>query len=232
MLGFFLQKMSKIKNNIKDIYNRLLKQSACNLDIKLLVVSKSQSVKNIEEAYDAGQRLFGENYLQEALEKIQQINKPKIEWHFIGPIQSNKCKLIAENFSWVQSVDRIKVASRINEYRESMPPINVCIQINISNELSKSGVQPHNLKAFINEMKSFRNLKLRGIMSIPSNTNSPDKLSEEFMELRKLYEEIKFSDPAIDTLSMGMSNDYLIAVKYGATLIRVGSGIFGSRELI
>ena len=232
MLGFFLQKMSKIKNNIKDIYNRLLKQSACNLDIKLLVVSKSQSVKNIEEAYDAGQRLFGENYLQEALEKIQQINKPKIEWHFIGPIQSNKCKLIAENFSWVQSVDRIKVASRINEYRESMPPINVCIQINISNELSKSGVQPHNLKAFINEMKSFRNLKLRGIMSIPSNTNSPDKLSEEFMELRKLYEEIKFSDPNIDTLSMGMSNDYLIAVKYGATLIRVGSGIFGSRELI
>ena len=232
MLGFFLQKMSKIKNNIKDIYNRLLKQSACNLDIKLLVVSKSQSVKNIEEAYDAGQRLFGENYLQEALEKIQQINKPKIEWHFIGPIQSNKCKLIAENFSWVQSIDRIKVASRINEYRESMPPINVCIQINISNELSKSGVQPHNLKAFINEMKSFRNLKLRGIMSIPSNTNSPDKLSEEFMELRKLYEEIKFSDPAIDTLSMGMSNDYLIAVKYGATLIRVGSAIFGSRELI
>jgi PLP dependent protein len=232
MLGFFLQKMSKIKNNIKDIYNRLLKESACNLDIKLLVVSKSQSVKNIEEAYDAGQRLFGENYLQEALEKIQQINKPKIEWHFIGPIQSNKCKLIAENFSWVQSIDRIKVASRINEYRESMPPINVCIQINISNELSKSGVQPHNLKAFINEMKSFRNLKLRGIMSIPSNTNSPDKLSEEFMELRKLYEEIKFSDPAIDTLSMGMSNDYLIAVKYGATLIRVGSGIFGSRELI
>ncbi len=232
MLGFFLQKMSKIKNNIKDIYNRLLKESACNLDIKLLVVSKSQSVKNIEEAYDAGQRLFGENYLQEALEKIQQINKPKIEWHFIGPIQSNKCKLIAENFSWVQSVDRIKVASRINEYRESMPPINVCIQINISNELSKSGVQPHNLKAFINEMKSFRNLKLRGIMSIPSNTNSPDKLSEEFMELRKLYEEIKFSDPAIDTLSMGMSNDYLIAVKYGATLIRVGSAIFGSRELI
>lgn len=232
MLGFFLQKMSKIKNNIKDIYNRLLKQSACNLDIKLLVVSKSQSVKNIEEAYDAGQRLFGENYLQEALEKIQQINKPKIEWHFIGPIQSNKCKLIAENFSWVQSIDRIKVASRINEYRESMPPINVCIQINISNELSKSGVQPHNLKAFINEMKSFRNLKLRGIMSIPSNTNSPDKLSEEFMELRKLYEEIKFSDPDIDTLSMGMSNDYLIAVKYGATLIRVGSAIFGSRELI
>ncbi len=232
MLGFFLQKMSKIKNNIKDIYNRLLKESACNLDIKLLVVSKSQSVKNIEEAYDAGQRLFGENYLQEALEKIQQINKPKIEWHFIGPIQSNKCKLIAENFSWVQSIDRIKVASRINEYRESMPPINVCIQINISNELSKSGVQPHNLKAFINEMKSFRNLKLRGIMSIPSNTNSPDKLSEEFMELRKLYEEIKFSDPDIDTLSMGMSNDYLIAVKYGATLIRVGSGIFGSRELI
>ncbi|NQW34271.1 MAG: YggS family pyridoxal phosphate-dependent enzyme [Methylophilales bacterium] len=224
--------MSKIKNNIKDIYNRLLKQSACNLDIKLLVVSKSQSVKNIEEAYDAGQRLFGENYLQEALEKIQQINKPKIEWHFIGPIQSNKCKLIAENFSWVQSIDRIKVASRINEYRESMPPINVCIQINISNELSKSGVQPHNLKAFINEMKSFRNLKLRGIMSIPSNTNNPDKLSEEFMELRKLYEEIKFSDPDIDTLSMGMSNDYLIAVKYGATLIRVGSGIFGSRELI
>ena len=232
MLGFFLQKMSKIKNNIKDIYNRLLKESACNLDIKLLVVSKSQSVKNIEEAYDAGQRLFGENYLQEALEKIQQINKPKIEWHFIGPIQSNKCKLIAENFSWVQSIDRIKVASRINEYRESMPPINVCIQINISNELSKSGVQPHNLKAFINEMKSFRNLKLRGIMSIPSNTNSPDKLSEEFMELRKLYEEIKFSDPDIDTLSMGMSNDYLIAVKYGATLIRVGSAIFGSRESI
>jgi len=222
--------MSKIKKNILTIKNQLANESN-NLDeIKLMAVSKSQSIDNIYEAYNAGQRIFGENYLQEAIKKIQTINHQDIEWHFIGPIQSNKCKLIAENFSWVQSIDRIKIAARINEHRNAMPPINICIQVNISDEVSKSGVHPDDLKLFIDEIKAFNNLKLRGLMSIPSNTLSTEKLAEEFIMLDKLYKEIKITHPNVDTLSMGMSNDYLLAVKYGSNLVRIGSGIFGLRK--
>jgi len=222
--------MSKIKKNILTIKNQLANESN-NLDeIKLMAVSKSQSIDNIYEAYNAGQRIFGENYLQEAIKKIQTINQQDIEWHFIGPIQSNKCKLIAENFLWVQSIDRIKIAARINEHRNAMPPMNICIQVNISDEASKSGVHPDDLKIFIGEMKVFNNLKLRGIMSIPSNTLSTKKLAEEFIMLDKLYKEIKISHPSVDTLSMGMSNDYLLAIKYGSNLVRIGSGIFGLRK--
>ena len=222
--------MSKIKKNILNIKNQLLNKSNNIDEIKLMAVSKSQSVDNICEAYNAGQRIFGENYLQEAIKKIQTINQQDIEWHFIGPIQSNKCKLIAENFSWVQSIDRIKIAARINEHRNAMPPINICIQVNISDEVSKSGVHPDDLKLFIDEIKAFNNLKLRGLMSIPSNTLSTEKLAEEFIMLDKLYKEIKISHPSVDTLSMGMSNDYLLAVKYGSNLVRIGSGIFGLRK--
>ena len=222
--------MSKIKKNILNIKNQLLNKSNNIDEIKLMAVSKSQSVDNICEAYNAGQRIFGENYLQEAIKKIQTINHQDIEWHFIGPIQSNKCKLIAENFSWVQSIDRIKIAARINEHRNAMPPINICIQVNISDEVSKSGVHPDDLKLFIDEIKAFNNLKLRGLMSIPSNTLSTEKLAEEFIMLDRLYKEIKTSHPSVDTLSMGMSNDYLLAVKYGSNLVRIGSGIFGLRK--
>ena len=230
MLGFFFSKMSKIKKNILTIKDQLINESN-NLDeIKLMAVSKSQSIDNIYEAYNAGQKIFGENYLQEAIKKIQTINQQDIEWHFIGPIQSNKCKLIAENFSWVQSIDRIKIAARINEHRNAMPPINICIQVNISDEITKGGIHPNDLKLFIDEMKAFNNLKIRGIMSIPSNTLSTEKLAEEFIMLDKLYKEIKISHPIIDTLSMGMSNDYLLAVKYGSNLVRIGSGIFGLRK--
>ena len=230
MLGFFFSKMSKIKKNILTIKDQLINESN-NLDeIKLMAVSKSQSVDNIYEAYNAGQRIFGENYLQEAIKKIKTINQQDIEWHFIGPIQSNKCKLIAENFSWVQSIDRIKIAARINEHRNAMAPMNICIQVNISDEVSKSGIHPDDLKLFLDEMKAFNNLKLRGIMSIPSNTLSTEKLAEEFIMLDKLYKEIKISHPSVDTLSMGMSNDYLLAVKYGSNLVRIGSGIFGLRK--
>jgi PLP dependent protein len=230
MLGFFFSKMSKIKNNILGIKKKLLDQSHGVNRVDLMAVSKSQSIENICEAYNAGQRIFGENYLQEAIKKIQKINYQDIEWHFIGPIQSNKCKLIAENFSWVQSIDRIKIASRINDHRTLMPPMNICIQVNISNEESKGGVNLNDLESFISEMKSFDNLKLRGIMSIPSNTLSLEKLSNEFIMLNKLYEKIRISHPSIDTLSLGMSNDYLMAIKYGANLVRIGSGIFGSRK--
>jgi len=230
MLGFFFSKMSKIKKNILTIKDQLINESN-NLDeIKLMAVSKSQSVDNIYEAYNAGQKIFGENYLQEAIKKIQTINQQDIEWHFIGPIQSNKCKLISENFSWVQSIDRIKIAARINEHRNAMAPMNICIQVNISDEVSKSGIHPDDLKLFLDEMKAFNNLKLRGIMSIPSNTLSTEKLAGEFIMLDKLYKKIKIFHPSVDTLSMGMSNDYLLAVKYGSNLVRIGSGIFGLRK--
>ena len=130
----------------------------------------------------------------------------------------------------MQSIDRIKIALKINEYRDKLTPINICVQINISQEESKGGVHPNDLIPFINDLKSCENLKLRGLMSIPSNTISLEKLSAEFITLSKLYEEIKEINPAIDTLSMGMSNDYLMAIKYGANLIRIGSAIFGSRN--
>ncbi len=222
--------MSDIKKNILSFKKKLTPSFCPNYPVKLLAVSKSQSSEKILTAYNAGQKIFGENYLQEALEKIKVINKSDIEWHFIGPIQSNKCKLIAENFSWVQSIDRIKIALKINEYRDKLTPINICVQINISQEESKGGVHPNDLIPFINDLKSCENLKLRGLMSIPSNTISLEKLSAEFITLSKLYEEIKEINPAIDTLSMGMSNDYLMAIKYGANLIRIGSAIFGSRN--
>ena len=216
--------MTNIKNNLEEI-NKNLKSIDLANKVTLVAVSKQQSVDKIIQAIHFGQKIFGENYLQEAIEKIELLKEHKLEWHFIGPIQSNKCKLIAENFSWVHTCDRLKIARRINEARENMPPINICIQINISQEDTKSGLLLDDLDNFADGLKTYDNLKIRGLMAIPSNSLNDEKLTIEFNLLRDKYEIMKKKYLSMDTLSMGMSNDYLLAIKNGSNLVRIGSKI-------
>ncbi|MDA9093919.1 YggS family pyridoxal phosphate-dependent enzyme [Methylophilaceae bacterium] len=222
--------MLKIKQNI-DLVRDEIKQSShkTKKDIRLVAVSKGQSYIAIKSAFDAGQKIFGENYLQEALEKKKLLENLEIEWHFIGPIQSNKCKLISENFSWVQTVDRIKIINKLNQYRHSKNPLNICIQVNISEENTKSGIGLNDVKQFAKLISNLKNLKLRGVMAIPSKTNENQDLVTQYMLLKKLYEDLKITYSSVDTLSIGMSNDYLLAIENGANLVRIGSKIFGAR---
>ena len=224
--------MTPIKDNLAKINLQIL--NACNKaersisQVTLLAVSKTKTSAMIEKAYIAGQREFGESYIQEAVEKIANLqNLSDIVWHFIGPIQSNKTRLIADNFAWVHSLDRIKVAKRLNDHRSSQDtPLNVCLQVNISGEESKSGIAVGDLKALAEFIDSCKNLTLRGLMAIPeknASTNSFEKMKQLFIELKKEH-------LSIDTLSMGMSGDLTDAIAKGSTIVRVGSAIFGARE--
>ena len=188
----------------------------------------------IIEAFDVGILNFGENYLQEALDKKRQLEKFPIQWHFLGPIQSNKCKLIAENFNWVHSVERIKVMKLLNDNRPlNTSPLNICIQINSSGEETKSGIPIKDAKIqlieLIQTLKELPKLKLRGIMSIPSNTKDIKEVVNEFKAMHLLYSELKNEFDSVDTLSMGMSNDFKLAIEYGSNLVRIGTAIFGAR---
>ncbi len=200
--------------------------------IKLLAVSKTKPVSDIMEAYEAGQRLFGENYVQEGVEKVQELSHLKdIEWHMIGPIQSNKTKVVAEHFAWVQSVDREKVARRLNEQRpESMPPLNVCIQVNIDSEDTKSGVAVDELDALVMFIKTQERLSLRGLMAIPNANPSEKQQRETLSKLKELYDHYHTSLSNFDTLSVGMSSDMAEAIKHGSTMVRIGTAIFGKRS--
>ena len=222
--------MSLIKKNIHSITEELKKNYPQHVDeIKLVAVSKGQDQEKILEALDAGHNIFGENYIQEAIDKQKGLTDYKIEWHFIGPIQSNKCKLIAENFSWVHSVDRIKVANKLNDSLKDKATLNVCIQVNISNEDSKSGLEINETESLAKHINNLDKLTLRGLMAIPSNTGDDEILINEYKQLKFIYEDLKLKYSTIDTLSMGMSNDYLLAVENGSNLVRIGSKIFGKR---
>jgi len=222
--------MLKIKENINLVRDEIKQNShKTKKDIRLVAVSKGQSYIAIKSAFDAGQKIFGENYLQEALEKKKLLENLEIEWHFIGPIQSNKCKLISENFSWVQTVDRIKIVNKLNQYRHSKNPLNICIQVNISEENTKSGIGLNDVKQFAKLISNLKNLKLRGVMAIPSKTNETQNLVSQYRLLKKLYEDLKITYSSVDTLSIGMYNDYLLAIENGANLVRIGSKIFGAR---
>ena len=222
--------MSSLKKQIQEINNQLkLASSDPNTNIQLLAVSKGQDEKKIEEAFEVGQKLFGENYVQEAIEKQKKLLHLDINWHFIGPIQSNKCKLIAENFSWVHSVDRIKVANKLNDSLKDKATLNVCIQVNISNEDSKSGLKINETESLARHINNLNKLTLRGLMAIPSNTSDDEILKNEYKQLKFIYEDLKLKYSTIDTLSMGMSNDYLLAIENGSNLVRIGSKIFGKR---
>ncbi len=202
--------------------------------VKLLAVSKTFGADAVLAALRAGQTAFGENYLQEALDKIALVGAgapdAHLEWHFIGPIQSNKTRQIAAKFDWVHTVEREKVAQRLSEQRPAgMAPLNICLQVNISGEASKSGVAPDQLPALAQQVAALPNLKLRGLMAIPEPVAGYEQQRSGFRQLRRLYEGLCADGLALDTLSMGMSADLGAAIAEGATIVRVGSAIFGAR---
>ncbi len=199
-------------------------------EVKLLAVSKAQPPEKLREAYLAGQRAFGENYVQEAIGKQAQLSDCAIEWHFIGPIQSNKTQLIAQHFDWVHSVDRLKIAARLNEARPpSLAPLNICIQINSSEEASKSGVDTASLATLAKEISAMPRLRLRGLMAIPAPSKDLTKQRVQFKIVRDAFVQLQQQGFKLDTLSIGMSDDYVAAIHEGATIVRIGSAIFGSR---
>lgn len=198
--------------------------------VGLVAVSKTFTAEAIRELAEAGQRRFGESYLGEALEKIEALRDLGLEWHFIGPIQSNKTRGIATHFAWVHGVDRVRIAARLNEQRPpDLPPLQVCVQINISGEATKSGVPPEEASGLIREIVDMPRLRLRGLMAIPAPATEVHESRAPFRQLRELLLELKADWPGLDTLSMGMSDDFEEAIAEGATLIRIGSAIFGAR---
>ena len=198
--------------------------------VTLLAVSKKQPVVSIEEALLAGQREFGESYLQEALPKIEALKQKDIIWHFIGPIQTNKTRRIAENFDWVHSVADLKTATRLHEQRPAhLAPLNICLQVNISQEPSKSGITPDSLLYLAEEVVKLSRLNLRGLMTIPAPDQPLALVRETFHALNKLFCSLKNANIPVDMLSMGMSEDMEAAIAEGSTCVRIGTAIFGTR---
>lgn len=199
--------------------------------VKLLAVSKTKPVSDIVQAYEAGQRLFGENYVQEGAEKIQALQSlGDIEWYFIGPLQSNKTRLVAEHFDWVQAIDRLKIAQRLNDQTPPHKILNVCIQVNIDDDENKAGIGVSELNDFAKTIAELPNLILRGLMTIPKANQSESEQTVSFAHMAALFENLKTQYSSVDTLSMGMSGDMQNAINNGSTMVRVGTAIFGSRN--
>jgi pyridoxal phosphate enzyme (YggS family) len=200
-------------------------------EVMLLAVSKTYNHAAVRLAASTGQRDFGENYLQEALDKQAALTDADLVWHFIGPIQSNKTRGIAENFAWVHSVDRLKIAERLSAQRpEALPALNVCIEVNVSGETSKGGVIPAELLTIAEQVAKLPRLKLRGLMAIPAPTQDPLQQRAAFHQVRELFDALNAQALGLDTLSMGMSGDFEAAIAEGATIVRVGTAIFGARQ--
>jgi pyridoxal phosphate enzyme (YggS family) len=199
-------------------------------EIALLAVSKTVPPEQIREAAEAGQRAFGENYAQEGIGKMATLAAHRLEWHFIGPLQSNKTRPVAEHFDWVHSVERLKVAERLAAARGAhLPPLQICVQVNVSGEASKSGVSPPETAALARAVASLPNLRLRGLMTIPEPSRDATLTRQRFAALRQLRDALNRDGLALDTLSMGMSHDLEEAILEGATIVRVGTAIFGKR---
>ena len=219
-----------IKKTITDLEQKYGREKN---SVHLLLVSKSQSLEKIEEAIHVGQHCFGENYLQEALSKINAFHAtaPTLEWHFIGPIQSNKTRKIAENFAWVHSVDNMKIAKRLNDQRPAQqPPLNVCIEVNVSHEPSKSGVYIDDMMPLLTYCLSLPRLQLRGLMTLPAPKTNLLAQREAFHKLFISWQQLREQGFKLDTLSMGTSGDFEAAIAEGATLIRLGTAIFDQRS--
>jgi pyridoxal phosphate enzyme (YggS family) len=199
--------------------------------VSLLAVSKIWPASCVREAAAAGQRAFGENYVQEGVDKIGELAALNLDWHFIGPLQSNKTRPVAEHFGWVHSIERLKIAERLSQQRpQQLLPLNVCLQVNVSGEASKSGCTPQEASDLAVAIAALPNLRLRGLMCIPEPADDFEAQRRPFRRLRELYEELKQQGLALDTLSMGMSHDIEAAIAEGATLVRVGTAIFGDRK--
>jgi pyridoxal phosphate enzyme (YggS family) len=201
-------------------------------EVTLLAVSKTFPATSVRELYMLGQRRFGENYAQELAEKFKTLaDCSQLEWHFIGPLQSNKTRLVAECAAWVHTLERVKIAERLNSQRpEHLPPLQVCLQVNVSGEANKSGVAPAELVALAQAIMQLPRLQLRGLMCIPEATDDTTKLAKQFQMLKQCQAKLQEQGFNLDTLSMGMSSDLDIAIANGATLVRVGSAIFGARH--
>ena len=198
--------------------------------VRLLAVSKKQPLEKIREAYAAGQREFGENFVQEGVEKIAAMDKDDITWHFIGHLQSNKTRVVAENFDWVHTIDKLKTARRLSEQRpDGLPPLNVCLQVNVDDEESKSGVTPEALPELAAACAKLPNIRLRGLMCVPAIREEPDAQRIPFAALRGLAEKMRTDGVDTDTLSMGMTADFRAAILEGATIVRIGTALFGER---
>ncbi|HKK05016.1 MAG TPA: YggS family pyridoxal phosphate-dependent enzyme [Gammaproteobacteria bacterium] len=198
--------------------------------VELLAVSKTRPAADIARALHCGQRRFGESYVQEALDKISALADRDIDWHFIGPIQTNKTRAIAENFDWVHSIDRLKVARRLSEQRPAdRPPLNVCLQVNISGETRKAGASPAEAPTLARAIAALPGLHLRGLMTIPAPESEPARQRQPFRALRELFDRLRAEGLTLDTLSMGMSDDLEAAIAEGATLVRIGTAVFGER---
>ena len=227
-----------LQENLAAVHERITKAALVAgrdpASIRLLAVSKTFPAEAVLAARAAGQRAFGENYVQEAVDKIaatRAAGARDLEWHFVGPIQSNKTRALAEHFDWVHSVDRLKVAQRLSEQRPSaLPPLNVLLQVNISDEASKSGVAPGDVAALAQAVAGLPRLALRGLMAIPEPEDDPVRQRVPLAALRALNEQLRATGMALDTLSMGMSADLEAAVLEGSTLVRIGTAIFGARE--
>ncbi|ELM3615707.1 YggS family pyridoxal phosphate-dependent enzyme [Aeromonas sobria] len=231
--------MNQIAQHLFQVKERIAQAAARanrNLQqIRLLAVSKTKPVEAVMAAHAAGQRCFGESYAQEAATKIdalrQQPEYCDIEWHFIGPLQSNKSKLVAERFDWVQSVDRDKLIDRLNNQRPaSMAPLNICLQINISGESSKSGTSEQEIFRLAELVSRSERLVLRGVMAIPEHTSDENVLATQMARMQALFTELARQYPTVDTLSMGMTEDLELAIAHSSTMVRVGTAIFGARD--
>lgn len=223
------ENLSKIRNEIRSTENEFQQEEN---SVSLLAVSKTRSVDEIMTAYNAGQRHFGENYCQEAVEKIDAIGQNEIIWHFIGPIQSNKTSLIAQYVDWAHTIDRIKIARRLNESRpDDAAALNICIQVNISGEESKSGISLDSIDDFINELSQFKRLKVRGLMALPAPSNNFEEQRAAFLTLKQTFSSLKENRTEFDTLSIGTTQDMRAAIAEGATIVRIGTAIFGRRNV-
>ena len=233
--------MNTVQDNLLNIKNEITEiAKKCERDpntIQLIAVSKTKPVEQIMEAINAGQLAFGENYVQEGIEKIQYFEKNMpnndLIWHFIGPLQSNKSKLVAEHFDWMHTIDRLKIAQRLNDQRpKDMAKLNVLIQVNISQEASKSGVKPEEVADLVKQIVTLPNLNLRGLMAIPEIENDYDKQLNVFTKMQQLLQSLQKDYPFMDTLSMGMSGDMQAAIVAGSTMVRIGTAIFGARQYL
>lgn len=224
-----------IKHNLVQIQQQIQQIATASKrsdSVKLLAVSKTKPVSAIAEAIEAGQRAFGENYVQEGVEKIQHFaDCSDLEWHFIGPLQSNKSRLVATHFDWIQTVDRLKIAQRLSEQRPvELPPLNVLIQINISDEASKSGISPSEMLPLAEAIAKLPRLRLRGLMAIPKPESDPAQQKIALAQMQQLFLQLKQQFSEVDTLSMGMSDDMPTAIECGSTMVRIGTAIFGARS--